>query len=84
MGFMAVKDTLVRVESIMGDDNLKKVHKEYAIPVSIRLQMPGPCERMTMGSVTRTLLPKDVLITGLRFSILAIVAEFLRWYRGRS
>lgn len=49
---MAVKDTPKGIEFILGEDSLVKI-QEYTIPLSIRLKVPGPSDRMTMGSTTR-------------------------------
>lgn len=48
---MAIKNTLERIESILGKDNLTKIH--YTIPISVRLEVLGPSKKMIMGSVTR-------------------------------
>lgn len=53
----------------------------YAIPVSAVLELPGPFERMTMGSVTRVALHEDALRAGPRLLLPAIVVEMLRWYQ---
>lgn len=43
--------------------------------MSFRLEVPGPSKRMTIGSMTHVTLHEDALGAGLRFPILAIVAQ---------
>lgn len=74
---MVVEDTSEGIVSILDEDNLVKIQKNYAIPIFIMLEVLGPSERMTMGSVTHEALYEDVLIARLRFLIPAIVVELL-------
>lgn len=48
MESMVVEDTLEVVKSILGEGHLTRIQEEFAILVSIKLEVPGPFERMTM------------------------------------
>lgn len=52
LGSMAVEYTPKGMESVLGGDNLVKI-QECFILMSIGLKLPGPFERMIMGSVMR-------------------------------
>lgn len=80
MESIAVKDTPKGIKSILGEDNLAKIQEEYAIPMSVRLEVLGLFERMTIGSATSVALYEDVLKAGLRSLISIITTKLLRWY----
>lgn len=45
---MAIEDTSERIESVLDEDDLTKI-QDFAILVSIKLEVLGPFERMTTG-----------------------------------
>lgn len=47
------------IDSILGEDNLTKIQEDFAIPMSIRLEMLGSSERMIVGSMTYMAIHKD-------------------------
>lgn len=57
------------------------IQGDYGILVSFRVEISGPSERMTMGSMTHMVLHEDMLGVVLRFRIPTIVTKLLRWYQ---
>lgn len=49
---MAVEDTHEVIESILVEEDLTRIQEDITIPMLVRLKLPGPSERMTMGLVT--------------------------------
>lgn len=81
METVAVEDTYKVFKSILGEENLMRIQEEYAIPMSVRLELLGPSMKMTMGSTIRAALHEDLLKIGLRFLLPTIIVELLRWYQ---
>lgn len=81
MGSMAVDDTPKAIKSILDEEYLVRIRKEFNILASIRLELPSSSKRVTMGSATRVALYEEAFRTRLRHPLPAIIVELLRWYK---
>lgn len=78
---MVVKDTLEVIEFVLGEEDLTSIQEEFSILVLVRLELSGPSERMTMGSMIRMALHEDAFKARLRLPLPAIITKLLRWYQ---
>lgn len=77
IGSMVMEDTPKEIKSILGEEDPVRI----VIPMLVKLELPGPSERMTIGLVTRVALHEDVFRVGLRLLFTLIIVELLRWYQ---
>lgn len=56
---MVAEDTSQIIESILNEEDLARIKEEFKISVSIKLELPGPFERIIKGSVTRMALYEE-------------------------
>lgn len=75
---MMAEDTPQTTKSTLNKD-LTGIPKEFKIPMLIRLKLPRPSKRVTIGLVTRVALFEEVFRSKLRFPLSAIIIELLRW-----
>lgn len=55
------EDTPEVVESVLGEEDLASFQEEFAIPMSVGLEVLGLSKRMTIRSVTSVALHEDAL-----------------------
>lgn len=77
-GSMVVKDPPVAIESILCEEDLVRIQKEFNIMASIRLELLGSFEKVTMGSATRVALYEVVFRARLRLPLPIVIIELLR------
>lgn len=75
---MAIEDTPDETEFALGEEDLVRIQEEFAIPVSIKLELASPFKRIYIGSVTQVVLHKYELRARLRLSLPTIIAELLK------
>lgn len=61
---MVIEGILEGIKSILGEDNLTKIREDFAISLSVRLEVLGPFERMIMRSVNWMAIHEDLLLVG--------------------